>query len=238
MPQSLIEICSKMMSKRPAARYQTADELSQVLAAWRPGEKRVQRVLQLKKAESVDELPGPDLLGTDLSELFRKGMGVSATTPLIARKPPPSRLDKLPAAIRPLLNTPLRAVLTLGVSAALVVLLIVASVLYFGKGSATVAQAPSAGSEANDREGGKNGAEAPPNGDKQPTAIDTGNDQNGGNVKPPDNTIPPPPPPDQDKSGEKDAAPQPRLIIHPPLRNRYNNRSRPRPCQSCPGRTL
>ena len=102
VPQSLIEICKKMMSKRPAARYQTAAELSQVLAAWRPGEKRVQRVLQLKKAEPVDELPGPDLLGTDLSELFRKGMGVSATAPLISRKqPPPSRLDKLPLALRP-----------------------------------------------------------------------------------------------------------------------------------------
>ncbi|MGA2797655.1 MAG: serine/threonine-protein kinase [Thermoguttaceae bacterium] len=133
VPQSLIEICKKMMSKRPAARYQTAAELSQVLAAWRPGEKRVQRVLQLKKAEPVDELPGPDLLGTDLSELFRKGMGVSATAPLISRKqPPPSRLDKLPPALRPLLSTPLRAMATLSVSAAVVVLLVIAGIVFFG----------------------------------------------------------------------------------------------------------
>jgi serine/threonine protein kinase len=132
VPQSLIEICKKMMSKRPAARYQTAAELSQVLAAWRPGEKRVQRVLQLKKAESVDELPGPDLLGTDLSELFRKGMGISATAPLISRKPPPSRLDKLPPALRPLLSTPLRAIATLSISAAVVVFLVIVAILFFG----------------------------------------------------------------------------------------------------------
>jgi len=133
VPQSLIEICKKMMSKRPANRYQTAAELSQVLAAWRPGEKRVQRVLQLKKKEPVDELPGPDLLGTDLSELFRKGIGVSSSTPIIGRKPPPSRLDKLPAPLRALLSTPLRMVVTLGVSAVIVMLLAVAFILHFGQ---------------------------------------------------------------------------------------------------------
>ncbi len=63
VPQSLIEICKKMMAKQPADRYQTAAEVSRVLAAWRPGEHRVQRVCNLKKAEPVDELPGPDLLG-------------------------------------------------------------------------------------------------------------------------------------------------------------------------------
>jgi serine/threonine protein kinase len=136
VPQSLIEICKKMMSKRPAARYQTAAELSQVLAAWRPGEKRVQRVLQLKKAEPVDELPGPDLLGTDLSELFRKGMGASSTAPLIARKPPPSRLDKLPAALRPLLSTPLRAIATLGISAAVIIFLAIGLIVVFSSGNA------------------------------------------------------------------------------------------------------
>jgi serine/threonine protein kinase len=85
VPQSLIEICKKMMAKRPADRYQTAAQVSQVLAAWRPGEQRVQRALTMKKAEPVDELPGPDLLGMDLSELFRKGMGTS--TAAISTKP-------------------------------------------------------------------------------------------------------------------------------------------------------
>jgi serine/threonine protein kinase len=137
VPQSLIEICKKMMSKRPANRYQTAAELSQVLAAWRPGEKRVQRVLQLKKAEPIDELPGPDLLGTDLSELFRKGIGVSSSTPIIGRKPPPSRLDKLPVPLRPLLSTPLRAIITLSFAAAAVVLLVMAFILFSGNNNAS-----------------------------------------------------------------------------------------------------
>jgi serine/threonine protein kinase len=141
VPQSLIEICQKMMSKRPSARYQTADELSQVLAAWRPGEKRVQRVLQLKKAEPADELPSPDLLGADLSELFRKGMGMSATTPLVTRKPP-SRADNLPPALRPFFSTPQRTVLTACISAAVVILLAVAVIMFAGKNPPTVVEGP------------------------------------------------------------------------------------------------
>jgi serine/threonine protein kinase len=126
VPHSLIEICKKMMAIRPADRYQTAAEVSQMLTAWRPGEKRVQRVLQLKKAEPIDDLPGPDLLGSDLSDLFPKGMGVSATNPIIGRKSQPSRLDKLPPLLRPLLSTPLRAIITAGITVAVAVLLIVA----------------------------------------------------------------------------------------------------------------
>jgi hypothetical protein len=117
--------------------------------------------LQLKKAEPIDDLPGPDLLGTDLSELFRKGMGVSTTTPIIGRKPQPSRLDKLPAALRPLLSTPLRAIATASITMALVVSLVVVLIMFFsnnngvttavglGDGSAATEQPKVNGSASN-----------------------------------------------------------------------------------------
>ncbi len=188
VPESLIDICKKMTSKRPANRYQTAADLSQVLAAWRPGEKHVQRVLQLKKAQPIDELPGPDLLGTDLSQLFRKGMGISATTPLISRKPP-SRLDKLPAALRPLLSTPLRAIVTLGISAAVVVLLTITAILFFSNNTATIVRNADESSEAI-KKSVENGLQIHQDNNKQTTG--TAKIQNGGEVTAPDLTPMPP----------------------------------------------
>jgi serine/threonine protein kinase len=219
VPQSLIEICKKMMSKKPAARYQTAAELSQVLAAWRPGEKRVQRVLQLKKAEPVDELPGPDLLGTDLSELFRKGMGASATAPLIARKPPPSRLDKLPPALRPLLSTPLRAIATLGISAAVVVMLVIGAIMFFGshneEKTVAIPAVPLQGPETNVKPGESSSQPKP---DAIKANTDSGNGKKGGeettaNPPPAPVELPNPPtgpnPTPPEKTTQPDTQPQP-----------------------------
>ena len=141
VPLSLIQICQRMMSKRPANRYQTAAEVSQVLAAWRPGEKRVQRVLELKKAEPIDELPSPDLLGTDLSELFRKGVEVSATIPIIGKKPPPTPAEKMRTVLRSMFSTPPRTIATVGISGAVIVLLAIAVIMLFGqKGEISTAQ--------------------------------------------------------------------------------------------------
>jgi tRNA A-37 threonylcarbamoyl transferase component Bud32 len=140
-PQSLIDICKKMMAKKPADRYQTAAEVSGVLAGWRPGEHRVKRVLTLKKAEPIDELPGPDVLGMDLSEMFRKGIGLSTTTPLKGRKGPETRSERIKAALRPLLSTPLRLIATISITAAALVMLVIGGVLLLGDKNPTVAQA-------------------------------------------------------------------------------------------------
>ncbi len=203
VPQSLIDICKKMMAKRPDNRYQTADELSQVLAAWRPGEKRVQRVLQLKKAESTDELPSPDLLGTDLSELFRKGIGVSATTPLVSRKPP-TKADKLPPALRPFLSTPQRTIATVGISAAIVVLLAVALIVFFGNNAGTIAQGPGAGAGAGAKPGENGQQTKPPDITQTPEIIKNGGEEAGQ----PKEKIPPPP-----VEVEKKQSPEPEPVI-------------------------
>jgi serine/threonine protein kinase len=131
VPLSLIDICKKMMAKKPAERFQTALEVSHVLAAWRPGEKRVQRVLQLKKAEPIDELPGPDLLGADLSELFRKGIGVSSQSSIIGRKSK-TRSQKIWPVLEPFIGTPLRTFISLSIAGLALVLLIVAIVMLSG----------------------------------------------------------------------------------------------------------
>ncbi|MGD0516740.1 MAG: serine/threonine-protein kinase [Thermoguttaceae bacterium] len=218
VPQSLIEICKKMMAKRPANRYQTAAELSQVLAAWRPGEKRVQRVLQLKKAEPIDELPGPDLLGTDLSQLFHKGIGVSSSTPIIGRKPPPSRIDKLPAALRALLSTPLRAIMTLSFAAAAVVLLVMAFISFSGNNNApTAVPAPggTATTPAKPVEGGPQpDAEKKPlkNGQSPPKGEADGKKP----VPPPAPTGPLPAPPDNTTKDTQQPLPQPVVQDTPP----------------------
>ncbi|HEY4759358.1 MAG TPA: hypothetical protein VIH42_02130, partial [Thermoguttaceae bacterium] len=122
VPSSLIEICKKMMAKRPADRYQTAAELIEVLASWWPGEKLVQRVMELKKAEPIDELPGPNLLGMDISELFRKGMVVPTAAPKIIKKPSETAAEKFLTGEQTLFGTPQRMMATLTVIALVLLL--------------------------------------------------------------------------------------------------------------------
>ncbi len=197
VPQSLIEICQKMMAKRPADRYQTAAEVSRVLAAWRPGEQRVQRVLTMKKAQPVDELPGPDLLGMDLSELFRKGMGISTTSPIISRKtfePPEKKIFGVPI-------TPLRIVLSASAATLAVILLAIGLIWFFGRNERT---------EVAQNEGavvGKNRPEkdspSPPTG-MEGEQSESDKKQEGGEETTAKTTPPKPPPPEPtDPSAEK-----------------------------------
>ncbi len=58
-PAGLVKICQKMMAKRAEDRYQSAEELSRVLAAWRvPPSKRA---AVLKVADKLDDQPGDGL---------------------------------------------------------------------------------------------------------------------------------------------------------------------------------
>ncbi len=51
VPKDLVEICRKMMAKEPADRYQTAAELSQILADWRPPpSQKIKRAVPLEEA--------------------------------------------------------------------------------------------------------------------------------------------------------------------------------------------
>jgi len=52
-PPDLIAICSKMMAKDPAERYQSASEIVQVMAAWHPPQEPLIRAMPLEEAVPV-----------------------------------------------------------------------------------------------------------------------------------------------------------------------------------------
>jgi len=56
-PADLVQICERMMAKRPASRFQTAGELSQALAQWRPPERKPPRVAPLQAAPALPDTP-------------------------------------------------------------------------------------------------------------------------------------------------------------------------------------
>jgi hypothetical protein len=65
-PAELIRICQKMMAKQPDERFQTASELSEVLANWRPVQTKILRATPLKEAEeSGKETPEEGLPGDE-----------------------------------------------------------------------------------------------------------------------------------------------------------------------------
>jgi serine/threonine protein kinase len=56
VPANLAAICKKMMAKNPADRYQTADEVSEVLAAWQPEVPQpAKKTITIKKIESIED---------------------------------------------------------------------------------------------------------------------------------------------------------------------------------------
>lgn len=68
VPADLVEICCKMMAKDPADRYQTAEEVSQVLAQWRPPAPKLKRAVLLEEptpapADAKTAPPAPSAAG-------------------------------------------------------------------------------------------------------------------------------------------------------------------------------
>lgn len=53
-PKDLVEICKKMMAKKPGDRYQTAEELGRVLSRWRPPERKIKRAVALVDESDVE----------------------------------------------------------------------------------------------------------------------------------------------------------------------------------------
>jgi len=54
-PPDLVRICRKMMAKEPDDRFQTADEVAQVLAEWHPSQTKILRAAPLEESEVVAE---------------------------------------------------------------------------------------------------------------------------------------------------------------------------------------
>lgn len=79
VPKDLVEICRKMMAKEPADRYQSAEELSQVLGEWSPPPaQRIKRAVPLEADEPAvvepeeDETPRPRARARGAKKAARK----------------------------------------------------------------------------------------------------------------------------------------------------------------------
>jgi serine/threonine protein kinase len=63
VPGDLAAICQRMMAKRPEDRFQSAAEISQLLADWRPPPRQLKRAVPIRPSDT----PGDDLLNGDSS---------------------------------------------------------------------------------------------------------------------------------------------------------------------------
>ena len=100
-PQELVDICAKMMAKKPDQRYQSADEVAKVLAGW--------LVAQGQTVESGGGGSSGRLIGAAASERVARAGGVppahrSATGKSLA--PPGSSKITRPAGMPPLPSQP------------------------------------------------------------------------------------------------------------------------------------
>ncbi len=65
-PAGLVKICEKMMAKRPEDRFQSAEEVSRVLAEWHLAEPKHKRTVPLKTAQPLEEPAGGGLPAINL----------------------------------------------------------------------------------------------------------------------------------------------------------------------------
>jgi len=71
VPADLAAICAKMMAKKREDRYQTAAEVSQALAQWRPSA-TIRRAVSLPRAEPLGDSLDAGFLGIDFKADFRR----------------------------------------------------------------------------------------------------------------------------------------------------------------------
>jgi serine/threonine-protein kinase len=74
-PTGLVKICEKMMAKRPQDRFQSAEEVSRVLAEWQLREPHRTRIVPLKTAQPLGEPAGGRLPTIDVDAEPRPGGG-------------------------------------------------------------------------------------------------------------------------------------------------------------------
>ena len=174
----------------------------------------------MKKAEPVDELPGPDLLGADLSELFRKGIGVSTTAPIISRKLPPTPAEKFRAVLHPFIGTPLRTLATVSVTGLAAVVLAAAVMLPHGDNGKPMTSSNGTSSTTGNADGkaSANGTSTQP-ADNNPSKVnEIPGATNGNKVGSNETGSTPPPPPAPPAPNTNDTIPPPKTpdIENPP----------------------
>lgn len=138
VPNDLVEICRKMMAKEPADRYQSAEELSQVLGAWRPPPtQKLKRAVPLEADEAAvvepeeeEETPVERPRAKGAKKAFRKSPVVmDKLKDLLEKVKPLLAVEKL----KPLLADRRKAALVGGIGLAVLVLLGVLVWAFSGK---------------------------------------------------------------------------------------------------------
>lgn len=133
-PEELVEICQRMMAKSPDDRYQSASELSELLAPWRPAKRSSSSsgINNLKVAEPLTEAPAEGFPGI----VVGGSPTATASVPTFSDSPKPR--TKKPAGPAKeatekvaLLGTPTRKLIAGGVALFLLVGLLSAITLPF-----------------------------------------------------------------------------------------------------------
>jgi len=81
VPRDLVKICQKMMAKNPDQRFQTAEEIAQVLAQWRPPKQKLLRAVPLEEA-AAEASPAPVPI-----PLKSENAGASGSMRAVTRRP-------------------------------------------------------------------------------------------------------------------------------------------------------
>ena len=79
VPADLAAICAKMTAKKREDRYQTAAEVSQALAQWRPSA-TIKRAVALPRAEPLDKSLDAGFLGIDFNQGVRRKPSAKSAT--------------------------------------------------------------------------------------------------------------------------------------------------------------
>jgi outer membrane biosynthesis protein TonB len=126
-PRDLVKICEKMMAKNPADRFQSAAEVSQLLAAWRPTPQRILKAVPLAEDEAR-----------------RAAEGAAET----GQAPAGGFAGRLHRWLRGAIGSPWRIALLAGCGLVVVLLVVVGAVAVVGRGGPGTADLGSAVSQA------------------------------------------------------------------------------------------
>lgn len=139
VPKDLVEICRKMMAKEPTDRYQSAEELSQVLGDWRPPPtQKLKRAVPLEAAEAAVVEPDEDEEETPSERPRAKGAKKAFRQSPVALDKLKDVLEKIKPLLaveklKPLLADRRKAALAGGIGLAVLVLLGVLVWAFSGK---------------------------------------------------------------------------------------------------------
>ncbi|MCS7306811.1 MAG: protein kinase [Thermoguttaceae bacterium] len=102
VPKDLVAICRKMMAKKPADRFQSAEEVSKLLARWRPPQPKLRKAIPLQETDSSkNELSKPALAKPTAAEEVSAAEGKSTAQPALTISQPSAKRGPMLAQMPP-----------------------------------------------------------------------------------------------------------------------------------------